>query len=445
MHIAGMTICGIPPFTEPVEFEFDERVNLLVGPNATGKSTILRALREKTEFEGRFSFQFSKDWARHPQMAYPSRRTQTDSVSQTTPKVGVDMLPWIYVPAARLNLPLSHDHGAMRQLQSSSLPVPVIIDGEEVGPTRPLERMRQFISSYYLDGSIIQKYYKVATDLFRVNRSTARDITRDQSAKEIAYKCVQTICSEVLANDREPVDYIYNQPVEQEDYTVTNIHDDMGVHTSDRRNLPLFAGDLSAGTQSTLLWVWYLAIEMANFRYYQDDWQTQPSILMIDEIENNLHPTWQRRVIPTLLEHFPKLQIFATTHSPFVAAGREAGQVHQLIRNADGTITGKTIMEQTVGLTIDEISRKYLEIQDPTDLATAEAAAELRRLRDEGPRDTAEEEARRQQRMQALRRLVNRDLLAGGPAAAQRELFEQQFAEALEKYQQSQDLGQENG
>ena len=47
--------------------------------------------------------------------------------------------------------------------------------------------------------------------------------------------------------------------------------------------------------------------------------------------------------------------------------------------------------------------------------------------------------------MQRLRRLVNRDLLAGGPAAAQRELFEQQFAEALEKYQQSHDLSQENG
>ena len=59
----------------------------------------------------------------------------------------------------------------------------------------------------------------------------------------------------------------------------------------------------------------------------------KPAILLIDEIENHLHPTWQRRVIPALLEHFPGLQIFATTHSPFVVAGLKAGQVHLLKRD----------------------------------------------------------------------------------------------------------------
>ena len=44
-----------------------------------------------------------------------------------------------------------------------------------------------------------------------------------------------------------------------------------------------------------------------------------------------------------------------------------------------------------------------------------------------------------------IRRLVDRDLLAGGPMAARRELFEQQFEEALEKYRQSQGLGQDSG
>ena len=44
MHITGMTIGGIPPFTEPVEFEFDERVNVFIGPNASGKSKALACL-----------------------------------------------------------------------------------------------------------------------------------------------------------------------------------------------------------------------------------------------------------------------------------------------------------------------------------------------------------------------------------------------------------------
>ena len=83
-------------------------------------------------------------------------------------------------------------------------------------------------------------------------------------------------------------------------------------------------------------------------------------------------------------------------------------------------------------------------VEDPTDDETAKAASELRQLRNEGPSSVPEEEEVRQGRIQELRQKVDRDLLAGGPMEAQRELFEQQFAEALENYRRSQDLEQEN-
>ena len=46
MHLTRMRLGDVPPFTEPVEFHFDERVNVFVGPNASGKSTVLLALAE---------------------------------------------------------------------------------------------------------------------------------------------------------------------------------------------------------------------------------------------------------------------------------------------------------------------------------------------------------------------------------------------------------------
>ena len=84
-------------------------------------------------------------------------------------------------------------------------------------------------------------------------------------------------------------------------------------------------------------------------------------------------------------------------------------------------------------------------MEDPTDDETAAAARELRQLRKEGPQSDPEAEEQHQHRMQELRQRVDRDLLAGGPMAARRELFEEQFAEALEKYRQSKNLNQENG
>ena len=220
----------------------------------------------------------------------------------------------------------------------------------------------------------------------------------------------------------------------------------MGIVTSDDVvGEPLFAGALSSGTQGTLMWVWALALQMAHHYSWKGGWEQKPAIILIDEIENHLHPTWQRRVIPALLEHFPGLQIFATTHSPFVVAGLKAGQVHLLKRDEQGRVTATTNHEDVIGWTADEILRNMMGVDDPTDDVTAAAARELRELRNSTPENSEEAEAERQRRMQELRQLVNRDLLAGGPVAAQRELFEQHFTEALEEYWRSQSLNQESG
>ena len=45
------------------------------------------------------------------------------------------------------------------------------------------------------------------------------------------------------------------------------------------------------------------------------------------------------------------------------------------------------------------------------------------------PKGDEKSEEVRQQRMEELRAVINRDLLAGGPMAAQRELFERNLAE----------------
>jgi hypothetical protein len=43
-----------------------------------------------------------------------------------------------------------------------------------------------------------------------------------------------------------------------------------------------------------------------------------PGVVFIDEIDLHLHPKWQRQIVPALKRIFPKIQFFATTHSPQV-------------------------------------------------------------------------------------------------------------------------------
>lgn len=43
-----------------------------------------------------------------------------------------------------------------------------------------------------------------------------------------------------------------------------------------------------------------------------------PGIVIIDEIDLSLHPTWQKRIIGILKEQFPRIQFICATHSPFI-------------------------------------------------------------------------------------------------------------------------------
>ncbi len=70
-------------------------------------------------------------------------------------------------------------------------------------------------------------------------------------------------------------------------------------------------GDGYRGTAGWLLDLWgraYLAGGLSNGG-------TPAGIVLIDEIDEHLHPSWQKRLIPTLKKRFPKIQFVGTTHS----------------------------------------------------------------------------------------------------------------------------------
>ena len=194
---------------------------------------------------------------------------------------------------------------------------------------------------------------------------------------------------------------------------------------------PLYAGFLSSGTQTTFLWIRWLAYKMLYHYDFAEGWQNKPVILLIDEIENHLHPTWQRRVIPALLKHFPGLQIFATTHSPFVVAGLRAGQVHLLDRNSEGVVTATTTEQDIIGWTTDEILRSFMGVAEPTDELTIQRTKRLRELRRKESRTDEEAEE-----LETLRRQVNADLLSSrSPMEQQHERYADMMLRFIESRQ----------
>ena len=53
-------------------------------------------------------------------------------------------------------------------------------------------------------------------------------------------------------------------------------------------------------------------------------------VVLIDEIDLHLHPQWQRHVVGDLQRAFPNIQFIATTHSPFILQSLDPGEVIDL-------------------------------------------------------------------------------------------------------------------
>ena len=62
-------------------------------------------------------------------------------------------------------------------------------------------------------------------------------------------------------------------------------------------------------------------------------------LVLIDEIDQHLHPELQTRVVTELTGMFPDSQFVLTTHSPLVALGAHPSQLVVLHRDADGVVT----------------------------------------------------------------------------------------------------------
>jgi len=52
--------------------------------------------------------------------------------------------------------------------------------------------------------------------------------------------------------------------------------------------------------------------------------------VLIDEVENHLHPTMQRRVLPDLLEAFPSVRFIISTHNPLIVGSVKDSKVYVL-------------------------------------------------------------------------------------------------------------------
>ena len=423
MPINSLQLTNVGPFrrrpdgsgSDGITMEFDANVNLFIGPNNVGKSTILQAL-DALVGSGKIAELFP-----------PTHKVVLggcDAMGEAPFR-----LDWVDIFGCRKilsgDLHGTCNYGRLGWLfttpDSPSVEREIRFEGEHWGWSEENNRDEDGYVGYYNPG-VRHSAYPMTQSEEEHTLSFIRGL-RDRSDEYRDYQEKFSKIAQVVGEiaDGFPIDL------------ATKNYTDAGYGSYDFFSKTIdgdvVSENLSRGTRSVLDCIYYFVMDMAQFYVYIDslgrDWANMPGIFIIDEIDAHLHPSWQRRIIPTLQRHFPNVQIFASTHSPMMVAGLKKGQVHLLKRNETGQVVWSRNEQDIIGWTADEVYRTFMGIDDPTDELTVQRANRLRELRDTETRSEAEEDE-----MNALRRQVNQDLLAKGPVNPQNE----RYAELMHRF-----------
>jgi predicted ATP-binding protein involved in virulence len=106
-------------------------------------------------------------------------------------------------------------------------------------------------------------------------------------------------------------------------------------------NEDLALDQLSDGEKCMLAMVGDLARRLAIANPTLPDALTGSGVVLIDEVDLHLHPGWQRMIVPTLRDTFPGCQFLLTTHSPQIIAHVPPRCIRTLHREEGGIVWGQ--------------------------------------------------------------------------------------------------------
>ena len=122
-----------------------------------------------------------------------------------------------------------------------------------------------------------------------------------------------------------------------------------------------------------------------NPQFGKDASVKSPGIVMIDEVDMHLHPSWQQTVLGSLTKAFPNIQFIVTTHSPQVLSTVPAECIRSLETEVDAdshavrmVVTTPTV--QTQGVPSTDILATIQHVDPVPDVQPAHWLSEYKAL-----------------------------------------------------------------
>ena len=296
-------------FSGTGESSFQAPCTMLLGENATGKSTVLQAVC----------------------LALLSPGARNRLKLDTESFLSRDTSNWRMANAREASVTIEMDGG---------LGVSMVLDPDEPrfqGPgLSPLLVLAYGARRYFAPAKSKNSGIDATRTLFQP-LATIRDPTIWlQRCTSEQFSAVARAIFEVLALERD--DHIFRD-------------DDGNVLVrANGRDTPI--SRMSDGYKS----LFAMAVDvMCRMVEHWGNLETARGLVLVDEIETHLHPRWKMQVMTALRRSLPQVQFLVTTHDPLCLRGMHDGEVHVLCKDAAGDIGELQDLPSVRGLRAEQL------------------------------------------------------------------------------------------
>jgi len=356
-------------------FKFDNKFNLIIGNNGTGKTSILEAI---TIGLGGFlagmndikTIHVSKEDVRMigtlaGEGSYDIKYATPTTVHCTVEYGNEDTISWTRTKSSfkssRTTTPKNISNYASKLVNDNDSVLP-IISYQSAGRMWSQKRDKWqdvFKGTYsrsigYTDCLATESNIKMFTNWCK----KMEQVSWQQGRKIAEYEEVKKAVGKFMA------------VLEKHDINSTIFYDkrtDEVVYSSDGEIIPMRL--MSTGYRSLIGMVADIAYRMAvlNPNLKNEIIERTNGIILIDEIDLHIHPKWQWSIIDALIATFPNTQFIATTHSPIIIASCRNRNIISLF-DSDLTTSkielGSNNNKSPYGWQVNDVLNKFMGVDE---------------------------------------------------------------------------------
>ncbi len=149
------------------------------------------------------------------------------------------------------------------------------------------------------------------------------------------------------------------------DYRIGTQKNGSDYYFIDNSNNYLDLTQISEGYRTNILLITDIIIKIVSLRSsfnlhssLEKVFVKAKGVIAIDEFDRHLHPSWQRKFVSDLQQHFPNIQFILTTHNPVSILNRNINEIQEITLIKDNFIL-KEVKEPTSLMDIELILLKY--------------------------------------------------------------------------------------